>query len=83
MKSLFKNICYLFSKRDVVHFTIIIVLMLGSTFLELASLGAVPLFVAMLTGDSSLSSVSRLGRVVDWLGIDWPFCLYFVHCTWL
>ncbi|MCR4573329.1 MAG: ABC transporter ATP-binding protein/permease [Lentisphaeria bacterium] len=70
MKSLFKNICYLFSKRDVVHFTIIIVLMLGSTLLELASLGAVPLFVAMLTGDSSLSSVSRLGRVVEWLGID-------------
>ena len=65
-----KNIGYLFSKRDMVSFTVIVILMLGSTLLELASLGAVPLFVALLTGDSSLASVSRLGLVVEWLGID-------------
>lgn len=61
---LLRDFCFLFSQRDRLRFLFLIILLLGCSFMELATLGAVPLFVAALIGQAdALRTVSKL-----------PFC---------
>ena len=70
MASLREDIRLLFSGSDIARFAVIIVLMLGGSLLELASLGAVPLFVAMLSGGDGMQSLGRMAEVAKWLNWD-------------
>ena len=65
MRPLRDDIRLLFSGSDMVRFALIVVLMLLGTVLELASLGAIPLFVALLAGDSELAGVGRLAKAME------------------
>lgn len=53
-----------------VRFALIVVLMLGGSLLELASLGVVPLFVALLAGGDGMASLGRLAELAKRLNID-------------
>ena len=70
MSQLRDDIRVLFSKSDMARFALIVVLMLGGSLLELASLGAVPLFVALLAGGEGMSGIGRLAEVAKWLKLD-------------
>ncbi len=70
MRPLRDDIRLLFSGSDMVRFALIVVLMLLGTVLELASLGAIPLFVALLAGDSELAGVGRLAKAMEFFGWD-------------
>ena len=50
MAGMRENIKTLFSRSDLFRFGVLAATMLGGTVLELASLGAVPLFVSILSG---------------------------------
>lgn len=61
---MFRDFCYLFNQKDRIRFLLLLVLMLGGSFLEMATLGAVPLFVATLLGQGD----ARTPRFIsDWL----------------
>ena len=58
---LFRDFCFLFSQRDRVKFILLNVMLVCCSFIEMATLGAVPLFVAALLGqEDALRVVSRL-----------------------
>ena len=80
MRPLRDDIRLLFSGSDMVRFALIVVLMLFGTLLELASLGAIPLFVALLSGDgvsrfvaspensrSNMQALAESGYAVEFL----------------
>ena len=70
MSRLRDDIRLLFSGSDMARFALIVVLMLFGTLLELASLGAIPLFVALLSGDGELTGVGRLADAMEFFGWD-------------
>ena len=70
MSKLRNDIRLLFSGSDMARFALIVVLMLLGTVLELASLGAIPLFVALLAGDSELAGVGRRVKAMEFVGWD-------------
>ena len=57
----FQDFCFLFSQRDRMKFILLNVMLVCCSFIEMATLGAVPLFVAALLGQSNaLQIVSKL-----------------------
>ncbi len=54
---------YLFGRRDLYRFAVLIVLMLFGTVLEMASLGAVPLFVQLVLSPENSFSIAWLERL--------------------
>ena len=71
MSAFIQDIRYLFNRQDLLRFALIVLLMIGSTLLELASLGAVPLFVAMLAADMAGSAAPQWAqRLPALVGLD-------------
>ena len=70
MSQLRDDIRLLFSRSDIARFVLIVVLMLGGSLLELASLGVVPLFVALLAGGDGMESLGRLADLAKRLNFD-------------
>lgn len=70
MSQLRDDIRLLFSRSDIARFALIVVLMLGGSLLELASLSVVPLFVALLAGGDGMASLGRLADLAKWLNFD-------------
>ena len=70
MKPLRDDIRLLFSRSDIARFVLVVVLMLVGSLLEFASLGVVPLFVALLTGGDGMASLGRLVELAGWLKFD-------------
>ena len=57
----FRDFCFLFSQRDRMKFILLNLMLVCCSFIEMATLGAVPLFVAALLGQSdALRIVSKL-----------------------
>ncbi|NLG13987.1 MAG: ABC transporter ATP-binding protein [Lentisphaerae bacterium] len=96
MAGMRENIKTLFSRSDLFRFGVLAATMLGGTVLELASLGAVPLFVSILSGggaDRLSLLANRFGIDVSSLGAIWSGVLlgglflirtlYLVACYWL
>ncbi len=59
MKSFFADLSFLFSRRDLFRFLVLVLLLVLGTFVELFSLAAVPLFVGVLTGHGGESLLMR------------------------
>jgi ABC-type multidrug transport system fused ATPase/permease subunit len=71
MSAFIQDIRYLFNRQDLLRFALIVLLMIGSTLLELASLGAVPLFVAMLAANMAGDTPPVWSqRLLELLGLD-------------
>ncbi len=70
MSQLRDDIRLLFSRSDIARFVLIVVLMLGGSLLELASLGVVPLFVALLADGDGMESLGRLADLAKRLNFD-------------
>jgi len=71
MSAFIQDIRYLFNRQDFLRFALIVLLMIGSTLLELASLGAVPLFVAMLAATMAGGPAPVWSqRLLDVAGLD-------------
>ncbi len=73
MRSFFSSIRYLFTRQDLARFVVLVTLMVGGSLLELASLGAVPLFVSILaaaiaSGDAPVPEMAN--RLVAWLHME-------------
>jgi len=68
MRHLFRDFLYLFGRRDLYRFAVLIVLMLFGTVLEMASLGAVPLFVQLVLSPDHSRAAAWLGDVLARLG---------------
>ena len=68
MRPLFRDFLYLFGRRDLYRFAVLIVLMLFGTVLEMASLGAVPLFVQLVLSPDNSRAAAWLGDVLARLG---------------
>ena len=69
-----RDFCFLFSQTDRLRFALLVLLLLGCSFIEMLSLGAVPLFVAAVMGQQSALDfinrhlVARLERLGVWQG---------------
>ncbi|MGI6354829.1 MAG: ABC transporter ATP-binding protein [Lentisphaeria bacterium] len=70
MRSLFRDFLYLFGRRDLYRFAVLIVLMLFGTILEMASLGAVPLFVQLVLSPEDSRAVVWLSKALADLGVS-------------
>lgn len=71
MSAFIQDIRYLFNRQDFLRFALIVLLMIGSTLLELASLGAVPLFVAMLAANMAGGPAPAWSqRLLEVIGLD-------------
>ena len=58
---MFRDFCFLFSQRDRMKFILLNLMLVCCSFIEMATLGAVPLFVAALLGQTdALQIVSKL-----------------------
>ena len=68
------SIRILFSKTDLARFGLLLIIMLGGSLLELASLGAVPLFVSLLMSadNKGTASADILTRIVCFLHLPQP-----------
>jgi ABC-type multidrug transport system fused ATPase/permease subunit len=60
MKSFFDDLFFLFSRNDLFRFSLLLLLLVLGTFVELFSLATVPLFVGILTDSGGESAVMRL-----------------------
>jgi len=70
MRSLFRDFLYLFGRRDLYRFAVLIVLMLFGTILEMASLGAAPLFVQLVLSPDDSRAAAWLGKALAGLGVS-------------
>jgi len=59
MKVFFRDIFFLFSRRDLFRFLILVWLLIFGTVIELVSLGSVPLFAGILTGSGADTVLMR------------------------
>ena len=61
-----RDFCFLFNQRDRVKFILLNIMLVCCSFIEMATLGAVPLFVAALLGqEDALRMVSKLPLNMD------------------
>ena len=69
---LFRDFCFLFSQRDRVKFILLNVMLVCCSFIEMATLGSVPLFVAALLGQEvqGVRSASTAGSTTS--PTSWP-----------
>ncbi len=69
-----RDFCFLFNQTDRLRFALLVLLLLGCSFIEMLSLGAVPLFVAAVMGQQGALDfinrhiVSRLEEMGAWHG---------------
>ena len=59
MRAFFRDFFFLFSRKDLFRFTILVWLLILGTVIELVSLGAVPVFVGILTRSGSETVLMR------------------------
>lgn len=69
-----RDFCFLFNQTDRMRFALLVLLLLGCSFIEILSLGAVPLFVAAVMGQQEALDfinrhiVGRLNWITAWDG---------------
>ena len=69
-----RDFCFLFNQTDRMRFALLVLLLLGCSFIEMLSLGAVPLFVAAVMGQQAALDfinrhiVGRLNWITAWDG---------------
>ena len=69
-----RDFCFLFNQTDRLRFALLVLLLLGCSFIEMLSLGAVPLFVAAVMGQQNALDfinrhiVGRLNWIIAWDG---------------
>ncbi|MBR4223100.1 MAG: hypothetical protein IKR81_18220, partial [Victivallales bacterium] len=69
-----RDFCFLFNQTDRMRFALLVLLLLGCSFIEMLSLGAVPLFVAAVMGQQEALDfinrhiVGRLNWITAWDG---------------
>lgn len=67
MRQFFRDITYLFRRQDWLRFSVLLLVLLLATVIELASLAAVPAFVAVLTAAAgTLPDLSLPGLTLRW-----------------
>ena len=65
---MYRDLCFIFSHSDRVRFILLIILMLLGSFIEMATLGAVPLYVSALIGHAGAQGGSQLAFFLGKLG---------------
>lgn len=61
MGSLWRDIIYLFRRRDLLRFTLLLVILVLNSLLELAALAAVPAFIAVLLAGTEGANIAETG----------------------